>query len=225
MQYPLTTFSVFFFRHAFFSYFVNLKFPSPQIIKSISLMEKSKNKKVQGTEFSNTIFLSGFLNWLTWQSTPCIEEIRWSQSRNRHNRKVRGTYFLNTVFLRSFLSLLTLRETPYFPSQSMLVRTSSGVSGNKIELFCGKYNSKYGRFSLIKLPVWKIPWCFSHFFKKNICSFTMAFTLDHVKNSMESNSVYEPRNAESVIYDRLTKSFRVTYSNEAVQISHSNKDC
>ena len=38
----------------------------------------------------------------------------------------------------------------------------------------------------------------------------MAFTLDHVKNLLESNSVYELRNAESVICDRLKKSPRVT---------------
>ena len=41
-------------------------------------------------------------------------------------------------------------------------------------------------------------------------SFTMAFTLDHVKNLVESNSVYELRNVESVICDRLKKSPRVT---------------
>ena len=38
----------------------------------------------------------------------------------------------------------------------------------------------------------------------------MAFTLDHVKNLLESNSVYELRNAESVICDRLKKSPRIT---------------
>ena len=38
----------------------------------------------------------------------------------------------------------------------------------------------------------------------------MAFSLDHVKNLLESNSVYELRNAESVICDRLKKSPRVT---------------
>ena len=38
----------------------------------------------------------------------------------------------------------------------------------------------------------------------------MAFTLDHVKNLLESNSVYELRNEESVICDRLKKSPRVT---------------
>ena len=38
----------------------------------------------------------------------------------------------------------------------------------------------------------------------------MAFTLDHVKNLLESNSVYELRNAESVICDKLKKSVRVT---------------
>ena len=38
----------------------------------------------------------------------------------------------------------------------------------------------------------------------------MAFTLDHVKNLLESNSVYELRNAESVICDRLKKSPRVS---------------
>ena len=38
----------------------------------------------------------------------------------------------------------------------------------------------------------------------------MAFTLDHVKNLLESNSVYELRNAESVTCDRLKKSPRVT---------------
>ena len=27
-------------------------------------MEKNENKKVRGTEFSNTIFLNDFLNWL-----------------------------------------------------------------------------------------------------------------------------------------------------------------
>ena len=38
----------------------------------------------------------------------------------------------------------------------------------------------------------------------------MALTLDHVKNVLESNSVYELRNAESVICDRLKKSPWVT---------------
>ena len=38
----------------------------------------------------------------------------------------------------------------------------------------------------------------------------MLFKLDHVKNLLESNSVYELRNAESVICDRLKKSPRVT---------------
>ena len=114
------------------------------------------------------------------------------------------------VFLRSILTRLTSWETPYFPSQSKLFRTSSGVSGNKIELFCVKCNSKYCKFGLIKLPVWKIPRCSSHFFKKNICSFIMAFTLGHMKNLLESNSIYELRNAESVICDRLKKSPRVT---------------
>ena len=38
----------------------------------------------------------------------------------------------------------------------------------------------------------------------------MAFTLDHVKNLLENNSVYELRNAESVICDKLKKSPRVT---------------
>ena len=48
MQYPLITFFVFSFRHAFSSYFVNLEFSSPQIIKTLILMEKSENKKVSG---------------------------------------------------------------------------------------------------------------------------------------------------------------------------------
>ena len=43
-----------------------------------------------------------------------------------------------------------------------------------------------------------------------MCSFTMAFNLDHVKKLLESNSVYELRNAESAICDRLKKSPRVT---------------
>ena len=38
----------------------------------------------------------------------------------------------------------------------------------------------------------------------------MTFTLDHVKNLLESNSVYDLRNAESVICDGLKKSPRVT---------------
>ena len=38
----------------------------------------------------------------------------------------------------------------------------------------------------------------------------MVFTLDHVKKLQESNSVYEIRNAESVICDRSKKSPRVT---------------
>ena len=38
----------------------------------------------------------------------------------------------------------------------------------------------------------------------------MAFTRDHVKNLLESNSVYELRIAESVICDRFKKSARVT---------------
>ena len=36
----------------------------------------------------------------------------------------------------------------------------------------------------------------------------MVFTLEHVKNLLESNSIYELRNVESV--DRLKKSPRVT---------------
>ena len=38
----------------------------------------------------------------------------------------------------------------------------------------------------------------------------MVFTLDHVKNLLESNSIYELRNVESVICDRFKKSPRVT---------------
>ena len=38
----------------------------------------------------------------------------------------------------------------------------------------------------------------------------MAFTLDHVKNLLESNSVYELRNSEPAICDTLKKSPRVT---------------
>ena len=38
----------------------------------------------------------------------------------------------------------------------------------------------------------------------------MAFTLDHVKTLLKSNSVYELRNAESVICDRFKKPPRVT---------------
>ena len=38
----------------------------------------------------------------------------------------------------------------------------------------------------------------------------MAFTLDHVKSLLKSNSVYELRNAESVICDRFKKPPRVT---------------
>ena len=48
------------------------------------------------------------------------------------------------------------------------------------------------------------------FFKKNIYSFTLAFTLDHVKNLLENNSVYELGNAESMICDISKKSPRVT---------------
>ena len=99
-----------------FLVFFNPEFSSPQIIKTVILMEKSENKKVRVTELSNTIYSSGFLNWLTWRSTPCVVVSRWSQSRNCHNRKVWRTYFLNTVFLRSFLIWLTSRGTPYFPS-------------------------------------------------------------------------------------------------------------
>ena len=87
-------------------------------------------------------------------------------------------------------------------------KTSSRVNGNKMESFCGKYTVtlKYSIFCLVKLRVSKIPLCFSHFFKKKICSFTMAFTLDHVK----SNSVYELRNVEPEIFARFKKSPRVT---------------
>ena len=38
----------------------------------------------------------------------------------------------------------------------------------------------------------------------------MAFTLDHVKTLLKSNSVYELWNAESVICDRFKKTPRVT---------------
>lgn len=41
----------------------------------------------------------------------------------------------------------------------------------------------------------------------------MAFTLENVKNLLESDSVYELRNAESVISDRFEKSPRVTQTN------------
>ena len=163
-RYPLITFFIFSFCHAFSSDFVNLQFSGPQIIKTLILMEKSENKKVWGTIFSNWL-----LNWLNWHSTPCAEEIRWSQSRNRHSRKFWGTYFLNTVFFISFLIQLTSQDTPYFPSQSKLVRISLGVNGNKIESFRGKYNSKYSKFGLVKVPMPKIPWCSLHFFQK-ICS-------------------------------------------------------
>ena len=37
----------------------------------------------------------------------------------------------------------------------------------------------------------------------------MAFTLDHVKSLLKSNSVYELRNAELVICDRFKKTPRV----------------
>ena len=104
----------------------------------------------------------------------------------------------------------TSRKTPHFPSQSKLVRTSLGVNGNKMWSFCGKYNSKCSIFGLVKLPVWKIPWCSSHFFKKNLCSFPMTFTLDHAKSLLKSNSVYELRNAESVLCDRFKKTSKVT---------------
>ena len=38
----------------------------------------------------------------------------------------------------------------------------------------------------------------------------MAFTLDHVKSLLKSNSVYKLRNAGSVICDRFKKTPRVT---------------
>ena len=38
----------------------------------------------------------------------------------------------------------------------------------------------------------------------------MAFTLDHVKSLLKSNSVYELRNTELVICDRFKKTPRVT---------------
>ena len=38
----------------------------------------------------------------------------------------------------------------------------------------------------------------------------MAFTLDHVKSLLKSNSVYQLRNAELVICDRFEKIPRVT---------------
>ena len=43
----------------------------------------------------------------------------------------------------------------------------------------------------------------SHIFKNKICSFTMAFMLDHMKSLLEKNPVYELGNAESVMPDRL----------------------
>ena len=57
------------------------------------------------------------------------------------------------VFLRSLLNWLTSRETTHFPSPSKLIRTSSGVNGNNIESSCGKCNSKYSKFDLVKLPM------------------------------------------------------------------------
>ena len=38
----------------------------------------------------------------------------------------------------------------------------------------------------------------------------MAFTLDHMENLLESNSVYELRNVESVICDTIKKSPMLT---------------
>ena len=39
---------------------------------------------------------------------------------------------------------------------------------------------------------------------------TVAFILDHVKKLLESNSVYELRNAKSLMSDRFKKSSRIT---------------
>ena len=47
----------------------------------------------------------------------------------------------------------------------------------------------------------------------------MAFTLDHVKILLKSNSVYEFRNAESAICDRLKKSPRVTQTKLYVSLT------
>ena len=68
-------------------------------------------------------------------------------------------------------------------SQSRLVKTPPGFTGEKIQLLCTKSTMlNIASFCLFKLPVSKISWCSSHFFKKCICSFTVAFTLDHVKD-------------------------------------------
>lgn len=134
------------------------------------------------------------MTWLTWRRTPCLEQIQWSQSNYRHKRNVWGTYFLNTVFWKSFLTWLTSRDTSHILSQLKLVRTSLGINRNKTESFCGSYNSKNSTFTLFKLPMSKTSWCSSHFFKKEICSFTMLFTLNYVKRLLVSNLVYGLRN-------------------------------
>ena len=53
----------------------------------------------------------------------------------------------------------------------------------------------------------------------------MAFTLDHVKNLLTSNSVYELRNVESVICERLKISPRVTQTklNECLTVTNTVK--
>ena len=53
----------------------------------------------------------------------------------------------------------------------------------------------------------------------------MAFTLDYVKNMLKSNSVYELRNVESVICDRLKISPRVTQTklNECLTVTKTVK--
>ena len=109
-------------------------------------------------------------------------------------------YPLTIVSVFSFDLAFSSRH--YLLSQLNLVRTSEGITGKKIQSFCGKYNAE--------LSVPKVSWFFSDFFKKKICFFTMAFNLDQVKYLLDSNSVSEPRNAQSVISNKLKKAPFIT---------------
>ena len=96
-----------------------------------------------------------------------------------------------------------MRKEPYFPSQSKLVRTSSGVNGNKIESFCGKYNSNVANLDWSSFPCEK-------FHDVLYISSRRIFAISPWNNLLKSKSVYELRIVESVICDRLKKTPRVT---------------
>ena len=63
------------------------------------------------------------------------------------------------------------------------MKAPPGFTGEKVQLLCTKSTVLHiASFCLFKLHVSKLSWCSSHFFKECICSFTMAFTVDHLRD-------------------------------------------